>query len=83
MKKVYTFVGDKVIIQTEQKLQLLVKNERSGNFLAMDEEGNLYSNDHKGMIDDLQKEDIRKNLDAWIRANGLIDAMLKLGVRKV
>ena len=36
------FVGDKVIVQTEQKLQLLVKNEKSGNFLAMDEEGNLY-----------------------------------------
>lgn len=77
------FVGDKVIVQTEQKLQLLVKNERSGNFLAMDEEGNLYSNNAKGMTEDLQKEDIRQNFEAWIRANGLIGAMIKLSVRKV
>ena len=83
MKKTYVFVDDKVIVRTEQTLQLLVKNERSGNFLAMDEEGKLYSNNQTGMIDDLQKENFRQNFDAWVRAQGLTDAMLKLGVRKI
>jgi hypothetical protein len=49
----------------------------------MDEEGNLYSNNVQGMSEDLQKEDIRQNFDAWVRAQGLADAMLKLGVRKI
>lgn len=83
MKKNYVFVGDKVIVQTEQTLQLLAKNEKSHNFLAMDEEGNLYSNNQIGMMEDLQKENFRQNFDAWVRAHGLMHAMLKLGVRKI
>lgn len=83
MKKVYTFVGDKVIVQTEQTLQLLVKNEKSGNFLAIDEKGFLYSNNRDGLIEDLKKENIRQNFEAWVRAQGLMDAMIKLGVRNV
>ena len=35
------------------------------------------------MMEDLQKEDIRQDFAAWVRAQGLMGAMLKLGVRKI
>lgn len=83
MKKTTLFVNDKVVIQTEHNLQLLVKNELSGNFLFMDKKGNLYSNNVKGIADDLCKEDFHRNPDAWIQAQGLLIAMLKFGVKEI
>ena len=81
MKKTYTFVDDKVIVRTEQELRMLVKSKR-GNFLAEDEEGNLYSNNEQGMAEDLQQEDPFVDAFAWVIAQTLLQRMMG-GVRKI
>lgn len=81
MKKTYTFVGDKVIIQTERQLSMLAKSQR-GNFLAEDEEGNLYSNNEQGMAEDFLFENPIVDPFTWVVTQDLLQRMTK-GVRKI
>lgn len=81
MKKTVLFVGDKVVVQTERQLSMLAKSKR-GNFLAMDEEGKLYSNNEQGMIEDLKKENPFVDAFAWVVAQDLLQRMAG-GVRKI
>lgn len=82
MKKLYVFVGNTVLIQTEQKLQLLVKSKR-GAWLAEDENHCLYSNNIKMLKEDLGAEDFTKDLRGFALAMDYLSLMTKKGVKKI